>query len=291
MIPFKDKERSPGATGRAAIAQDTLHVIERGCYVAADSRTVELRDVIESAKAGTRSYDRAVLERPLTGPRRATRIEVTAETTCEAIVRLRRESNSHLCALNFASARNPGGGFLGGAQAQEEALARSSALYPCLLTQQATYYEPNRAQRSLLYLDVAIFSPGVPFFRDDAGTLLPEPALCSIITSPAPNAGAIANNQPKKLAAVAPTLRQRAEIVLAIAAAEEVDRLILGAWGCGVFRNDPALVAHTFAELLLGEGRFAAVFKQVIFAIYDRTPTRATLAAFEQQFGAGSPRS
>lgn len=269
---------------RAAIARDTLRVIDAGGYELPDGRRVPLAETITSAKAGTRLHGIDAIARPLPIASRTTAIQVTAETTCEAIVRLEHEGGGHLCALNFASARNPGGGFLGGAQAQEEALARSSALYPCLLTQ-PSYYERNRAERSLLYLDLAIFSPGVPFFRDDAGNLLPRAACCSVIAAPAPNAGAVKKNQPHDVPAIAPTLRRRMEMVLAVAAAEKVERLILGAWGCGVFRNDPALVAECFAELLRPGGRFAGVFSEIVFAIFDRTPGQTVLSAFETTFG------
>jgi uncharacterized protein (TIGR02452 family) len=273
---------------RASLAQDTLRIIDVGGYTAADGRAVSLRDAIAAATAGTKLYDLDVVARFRPPATRATTIRVTAETTTEAIVRLCGAGGGHLGALNFASARNPGGGFLGGAQAQEEALARSSALYPCLLTQPA-YYERNRANRSALYLDLAIYSPGVPFFRDDAGDLLASTACCSIITAPAPNAGAIQQNQPADVPAIVPTLRRRAELVLAVAAAEKIDRLILGAWGCGVFRNNPAQVATTFAQLLLGHGPFAGVFAEVVFAIYDCTPAQDTLREFQTQLGGTPP--
>src|SRR5262249_60941792 len=96
------------------------------------------------------------------------------------------EGEQNAVALNFASARNPGGGFLGGAKAQEEDLARRSALYACLLTQRP-YYDANRAERSLLYTDHIIYSPSVPFFRDRALDLVESPFCASIITAPAPN--------------------------------------------------------------------------------------------------------
>lgn len=267
---------------RASIAQDTLRILDAGTYVSPVGNIVALADLVAAAKAGTCLYDPDVVPRARPAPSRGTVVSVTAETTCEAIARLAREGHRHLGALNFASARNPGGGFLGGAQAQEEAITRSSALYPCLLTQPA-YYERNRAGRSLLYLDLAIYSPGVPFFRDDAGRLLDSPALCSVITAPAPNAGAVRDNQPEDIPAIQPTLRRRAELVLAIAAAEKIDRLILGAWGCGVFRNDPVAVAATFRDLLCG-GPFEGVFTEVVFAIHDRTPGQETLRAFRDQF-------
>ena len=79
------------------------------------------------------------------------------------------------CALNFASAKNPGGGWLRGAQAQEEALCRASYLYSCIKgspVHQLAKADSNNA----LYHDVAIFSPDVPVIKTDAGELLGTPS-------------------------------------------------------------------------------------------------------------------
>jgi uncharacterized protein (TIGR02452 family) len=213
-----------------------------------------------------------------------TKFRVTAETTVGALRRIAKNSPSHLACLNFASAKNPGGGFMGGAEAQEESLARSSGLYPCLLAA-PEYYVSNRACRTTLYLDLAIWSPSVPFFRDDSGSLLEEPVLASVITAPAPNAGAAQQNEPERIDEIEPTLRRRGAFVLSIAAARKVRSLVLGAWGCGVFRNDPKMVASVFGDLLLGAGDFAGVFDEVTFAIYDRSAERTVLGAFETVFG------
>src|SRR5947199_268996 len=126
--------------------------------------------------------------------KRPTRIDVRNETTFQALARLAGSGGGHLACLNFASAKNPGGGFLNGSLAQEEALACASGLYPCLL-KAPEYYESNRANRSALYLDLTRFRPLVPFFRNDGGALLEQPVLASVITTPAPNAGAIAQNE------------------------------------------------------------------------------------------------
>jgi len=130
----------------------------------------------------------------------------------------------------------------------------------------------------------------VPFFRDDAGTLIEKPVFASVITAPAPNRGAVAQNEPRNLCLVEPALLKRAELVLQAAAAHKVDRLVLGAWGCGVFRNDPEVVAKTFAGLLRTKGKFPDVFRQVVFAVYDRADDQRTFRAFAKVFNV-SPSS
>jgi|GEM_PF-4983582 len=89
-----------------------------------------------------------------------------------------------------------------------------------------------------------VWSPRCPVFRKDDGDLLDEPHLATFITSPAPNAGAAGDTRPDELPQIRDVLRQRAEYVLALAASHGYKRLVLGAWGCGVFRNDPQLVAN-----------------------------------------------
>jgi uncharacterized protein (TIGR02452 family) len=239
---------------------------------------VDISNDVRNAVRGTAVFSSANLP-PITLQQTLdTKIEVANETTFRGLARL-AQRGGHIGCLNFASAKNPGGGFLTGAQAQEEALARASALYPCLQAA-PEYYERNRANRSAIYLDLVIFSPMVPFFRNDAGTLLEKPVLASVITAPAPNRGAVVQNERQNLPLVEGALRRRAEMILHIAQAKRVDGLVLGAWGCGVFRNDPAQVVSIFVELIKPPGRFAGVFRDVLFSVYDRAEPALTLRAF-----------
>jgi len=269
------------------MAKQTVAICEAGFYDAPSGRRVSIADHLAKAKMGTVLYspDKPPLART-SETKRPTRVDVRNETTFQALVRLAASGDGHLACLNFASAKNPGGGFLNGSLAQEEALACASGLYACLL-KAPEYYERNRANRSALYLDLAIFSPLVPFFRNDAGVLLENSILASVITAPAPNAGAIAQNEPANLPHVEPTMKRRAELVLSIASSHQVDRLVLGAWGCGVFRNDPRTVAGIFAEALESPGKFAGVFGEVVFAVFDRSENEATYRAFADQIAGG----
>jgi uncharacterized protein (TIGR02452 family) len=209
----------------------------------------------------------------------STLIEVTGESSLEAARRL----GSGTAVLNFASARNPGGGYLNGAQAQEEALCRASALYTCLL-QAREFYDRHRAHRDPFYTDRVIHSPGVPVFRDDRGDLLDEPFTAGFVTAAAPNAGVIRHRTPERAGALPAALAVRAERVLETAAACGYRRLVLGAWGCGVFRNDPRQVAEAFRVPLVAGGRFAGAFTHVTFGILDRTRGGDVRKTFERAF-------
>ncbi|MFT3699057.1 MAG: RNA 2'-phosphotransferase [Kofleriaceae bacterium] len=256
---------------KVKIAQESLAACERGFYEVSGAR-VALTEAIDAAKAGTVLIEAA---RPVAFTPRATTIEVSGESTVQAMVRLAGEG--HVACLNFASAKNPGGGFLGGAQAQEESLARASALYPCLVTQMS-HYERNRANKSMLYLDLAIWSPHVPFFRDDDGGWLPAPVLASVITSAAPNAGAL--NRGETIEQVRATLERRCELVFSIAAEHGVDAFVLGAWGAGVFKNDPWMVAQIMKALLAGT--YKGAFAKVVFAVIN--PAHENHRAFAETF-------
>jgi uncharacterized protein (TIGR02452 family) len=246
-----------GMSGRMrAIAQETVSIVERGGY-----GQVRFAGEVAAAVAGTRLH---LPDDDLPEPAEvagAPVVEVTGESTLAAARRL----GDGAAALNFASARNPGGGFLNGAQAQEESLARSSALYPCLRAA-GEFYAYHRADRGLLYTDRVIYSPRVPVFRDDRGALLTEAYPVSFLTSAAPNRAMIVRDQPDLLPQVSGVLARRAARILRVAAAHGHRDLVLGAWGCGVFGNDPAEVAQVFADAL----RDSPWFERVVFAIVDR---------------------
>ncbi|KOV64683.1 hypothetical protein ADK64_16555 [Streptomyces sp. MMG1121] len=278
------------------IAAQTEQIVAAGRYRAPDGRDVSLAAEVEAARAGTRMFGPEpvpVLEavsaphpsasaaQPASGPTAGGPFfEVTAESSLEAA---RRLAGAPVAVLNFASARNPGGGYLNGAQAQEEALCRASALYACLLTARR-FYDHHRADRDPFYTDRVIHSPGVPVFRDDRGRLLADPFRAGFLTAAAPNAGVVRRRAPERITAVPGALAVRAERVLETAAAHGYRRLVLGAWGCGVFQNDPAQVAGAFRALLGPGGRFTGTFDHVVFGVLDRTPGAVVREAFARAF-------
>ncbi len=277
---------------RAAIATETMSIIESGSYVNTAGNTIDFADDIAATIEATKTFapeDFDAIELQVSKKLQsinssATTFEVANETTFAAARSILQEQpDARVLCLNFASAKNPGGGFLGGSQAQEEALCRASALYASLNPQQ-TYYETNRRCGTCLYTDHMIYSPMVPVFRDDKDELLLEPYRVSFITAPAVNTGALANSEPEKLPMVADTMRSRIEKLLSLAVLNDYQHLVLGAWGCGVFRNEPAEIADLFHEQLTGSGRFAAAFKNVRFGVLDFTKDQSTYRAFEASF-------
>ncbi|MFE8005874.1 TIGR02452 family protein [Streptomyces sp. NPDC057418] len=261
------------------IARETEAIVEAGHYRTPDGREVTIERALTAALSGTRLYGPEPVPVAVPDTDRTPVVEVTREGSLEAARRMTGASAAEVAVLNYASARNPGGGYLNGAQAQEEALCRGSALYATLL-RAPEYYAHHRAERSAFYTDRVIHSPGVPVFRDDRGRLLDAPFTAGFLTSPAPNAGVIRRQEPDRAHLIPAALASRAERVLEVAAVCGYRRLVLGAWGCGVFQNDPAEVAGAFRALLADGGRFAGHFEQIVFGILDRSPDSAVRAAF-----------
>jgi uncharacterized protein (TIGR02452 family) len=267
------------------VAEETLAIVRDGRY-SSSAGELDLREAFKSARDGTRvvrpsDYER--LARPYEKSSDALpAFEVRGESTVAAARRLHGDGLD-VAALNFASATSPGGGFLRGAQAQEEHLARCSSLYECLLGA-TDYYAANRACGTQLYTDHLVYSPRVPFFRDDQLSLVPSAFFASILTSPAPNAGEVRVREPLSASKIDDVLYERGRQILLVAREHGHRALVLGAWGCGVFRNDPEKVAEMW-HYHLHKPEFAGAFDRVVFAIRIVVPHDVKLRIFKEQFG------
>lgn len=177
-------------------------------------------------------------------------------TSTEAIFKY---SKGKTAILNFASYKEPGGGFLAGSRAQEECLCHDSFLYN-VLKEKKKYYEWNNLNKnSGLYTNRALYSPNVIFEKDT------KSISCDVITCAAPNysIGLKYGNIPKTTNSI--TLDSRIKFILDIAVDQKVDTLILGAFGCGVFAQDPEQVATIFKKYL--KQGYENCFKRIVFAI------------------------
>lgn len=274
------------------IADSTLNACENGFY-SGPKDVVHFIDSLDAAIIGTEfisaeddfDFDP---DEPCT-----TVTEITDETTAIAGKRL-AESGKDIAILNFASARNPGGGFLHGAKAQEEDLCRVSALYACLTRDDLPYYKINKECKSALYTDAIIYSPKVPFLRDENYQWLEEPFELSVVTCPAPNlnrsfgkSGAlgptsIADGETVSTEEIVEIFQRRVARVLSAMVIFGHKNIVLGAWGCGAFGNNPKIVAKVFKEVLETE-KFKKCFDLVVFAIpnQDSVNYRAFVEVFE----------
>lgn len=251
------------------LAERTLRIIQTGTYEV-NGKTIYVKEEIGDCNFDTKTYSPEALDalrdKTIPGKNEKTEIVVQNASTIAAI--LHYNDKLKTAVLNFASAKNPGGGFMGGAVAQEESLARSSSLYASQ-TKETTLYDFNRKQSSFLYSDYMIYSPGVVFWMNDEGELLDPPVMVDVITSPAPNKGAmLQHGRKKEIDNIESVFKNRMDKVLALAASKDVERIVLGAWGCGVFRNEYEDVASWFAEII--ENKYRNTFKQIVFAIYGR---------------------
>jgi len=265
------------------MARETVQIFAQGHYLSPAGQRVDIGAAVAAAVAGTCEYPPAHIVTVPDGlrGRHATQIVVQNETTLAAAGRLSLKHRT--IALNFASARNPGGGFLSGSEAQEESLARSSSLYACL--DGRSMYPFHRRHGDALYTDYVIYSPSVVVFRNNDGKLLETPFTCSFLTAPAPNAGAVLQQDPTRGDELRQALQSRINKVLSVAATHGYDTIILGAWGCGVFKNDPRDVAAQFQAALTGD--FAGVFRLVSFAVLDRSSGGVVIAPFAQALASG----
>lgn len=281
---------------RAKKAQETLDIIEKGAYSVSDHE-IRLQDSIKLSVEATVLYtpeffegitsdvDRLIQEKEY-----QTIVEVRNCTSMEAAEELIKTGGKIAC-LNFASAKNPGGGFLSGSQAQEESLTRASTLYPTLMKYFAEMYEYNRSQHTYLYSDYMIYSPDVIFFKDDNDLLLKHPYKMDILTSPAVNVGAMMQHKRfDELEKSESVMVERIDKILSLFLLQGADKLILGAWGCGVFRNDAKDVARYFAHYLTRSGKYASAFRHIVFAVFDQSKAAENIRAFEDVFNQKSTR-
>ena len=273
---------------RKAMANETLEIMKRGYYEPLLKKDMGQKTKIIIKEDMERSIRRSTLISPADGEKILKKFSVCVGcnhpeirieniSTVEAIRILTLEGKTDIGVLNFASAKNPGGGFLNGAKAQEESLTVSSTLYPTL-TAHEEYYRENRAHSSRMYLDYGIYSPEVVFFRDETFRLTETPAKASVLTLPAVNMGQVLlkgedEDEAKRV------MRRRMKLALGIFAEHKAKHLVLGAYGCGVFRNDPKEVATWWRELL--EDRMGQYFDSVFHAVLDRSKDRCCIKAFQ----------
>lgn len=213
-----------------ALSDNTEDSIRRQCIIRAVTPLQE-RDELSPGRSGT--------------------VRLSMDRSFQAAM---RHPGHHTAVLNFASWINPGGGVEKGASAQEESLCMISNLYPCLRDERMMrgFYLPHRNMKcDGTYNDDMIYTPGVTIVRRDDACMeiLPETLRfqSDVITMAAPNLRRVRNPEALDTAGI---FRIRIGKVLAAAYENGADTVVLGAFGCGVFGNDPMIVAAATCEVL-----------------------------------------
>ena len=223
------------------------------------------------------------------------KVVVSGKRTLEA-AELYAKQGKKVCVLNFASATNPGGGVVYGSSAQEESICRCSTLYPCLDLDDMwdKFYIPHREADDPLYNNDCIYTPDVMVFKSD--TNFPEMLQESewwnvdVITCAAPNLRSIPSNMMNPNAGSSQAkithdglkvlLMSRVKRIFELAIANGAEVLILGAFGCGAFRNPPKLVAEVFANYTK---EYRNAFDAIEYAVFYVEHERANYEAFREE--------
>lgn len=189
--------------------------------------------------------------------------------------------------LNLADAYAACGFYNKGSNAQEESLCRATTLSQTLYQ----YYNKRWAAKAGVPLrehpaypmDVrfgCIYSPGVTVFRDGQASgyaLREEPFRTSIISLAALNFRE--EDQPNNCEYKASdggfteeglgVMRDKISTIYRVALSNGHDSVVLGAFGCGVFRLPADVVSGLFREIL-EDPEFRGKFRFICFAILER---------------------
>lgn len=250
---------------RAIVFSDTRNVCEHDAMLQESIACSVTQQTVAGATCNI-----SIKEYPKGG---AAALHINSYRTLEAVVKAKEEFDLGRVAVhNFASARHPGGGVLTGAGAQEECLCRSSTLYFCLnsnLTTKLFYSKHNQLihskQMDSRYNDDLIYTPDVTVFKTDEELpkLLPMSQWYSVdvISCAAPNLRDLHLPNDEVLG----IHKRRLGKVCRAAIVNHVDTIVLGAFGCGTFKNDPSIVSRAALEVVK---EYSNYFKHIIFAVY-----------------------
>ena len=279
------------------VLNDTLRVANHGD----DTGTVKLRlthDEMTQAEVFLPERVRALHDAPLpTLDRpRAGAMSVVNGDTFEVALRRRRQfpelfqgdAPNEPLVLNMANPIHPGGGVRIGARAQEEELCRRSTLLLSLESDAAQpYYAYNRGlPDDMLGSEAMILTPRVEVFRDTDWALTPETAIVAAQTCAAPIFRYGYYDMGEQ--GYWDMFQDRIVCLLKCAAHWGYRCLVLGAWGCGAFENDPQIVAGLFKKALdRPEGTLTLrdYFDRVDFAVLCRPNRTRNFDAFAAVFG------
>lgn len=238
------------------ISKKNLKIFKSGYYILGSTQIN-----VNNVKSESKEY-KAIISRKNVVLSNETKVSFSNLDTIEATRKFTSQSKT-VCILNFASAKHPGGGFMNGSLAQEEMLCYKSNLYNDLVKHKDLYIWSTQNLNHGLYKSWAIYSESVVVFRDNDLKLC-GPSTINVITCPAVNKNvAIKKYTSDK---IYQEMYNRCRFILDVAIENNQKNIILGAFGCGVFGNDPKDVANIFYDLFIKED-YLKYFANIEFAI------------------------
>lgn len=156
--------------------------------------------------------------------------------------------------LNMASEAKPGGGVAVGAGAQEESLFRRTNAF---MTHPEDWYPLEEHE--------VIFSPEVYVVKDVHNRLMKNSFAIGMLAVPAIRKPKLIDGEYKE--EDKELMEKKIDAIFEIALENDFDALVLGALGCGAFKNPPKEVAEIFKVSLKRYGKY---FQRIGFAILNR---------------------
>lgn len=256
----------------ANLCKQTVDALFAGGYQNRNGQWVNLSTGMANSRQGQRDLaPDAQPGDPLIYCERWTHVRFENNTTLLAAQQMLQQGQRPLV-LNLASGKEPGGHFLKGGRAQEETLCRASTLYPHLTGH--PMYAFNDTQPKGQFSDWAIYTPAVQVFRTDDGQWLNQPWYIDVLTCAAPVAFQV--SEPRAI------LKQRIFRMLRACQVFGHRDLLLGAWGCGAYKNDPVSTGQDLAQILADH--FEGSFDNITFAIADWRAGHSLLHSFATSF-------
>ncbi len=287
-------------TDNVNMLQDTLSILDKG-YYQLHGETISLKlsraqmeevqvflpkDV--QAICGAKDFEHVhVLGRCGYGCENADSFTLARKRAEQFSYDLKQKGAKPILVLNLANPVNPGGGVRRGAKAQEEDLCRKSSLLVSLECMKAkAYYDYNRSLNTYMGSDSVMIHPQVEIIKDENGELLPETVIVAVMTCAAPmlrnGMEGLSQKQYENL------LYRRITGMLKVAAYLGYRHLVLGAFGCGAFRNDARVVSDLFYKALkefnFDGMREKDMFRRIDFAVLSRSEEMYNFNEFSRNF-------
>lgn len=270
---------------------NTVQIVNSGFYLTEEGKNVKLPKHNDDKSV---FYENEFNVNNIPSPKKETIIEISEKDCLKEAVRLKREGY-YPAVLNMANRQNPGGGVLHGSRAQEESIFRRTNLFRSLyqFSPYAEIFGIKKAEKQYP-LDRnfgGVYSPDVIYFRDSEKRgcrLLNTPEYVSVITVAAMNRPELTSTM-EICSHLVEGVKNKMRSIFRIALRHRHDSVVLGAWGCGAFRNPPKHIAYLFHEVL-NEIEFKNKFRKIVFAIIEDHNSRKShnpegnLKPFQDEF-------